>query len=52
VRTKRIAGRKDECADDHGARSLLITPEEAYNLLYHNDDFLRSIWESQGFRGE
>jgi len=30
--------------------TLAITPEEAYNLLYHNDDFLRSIWESQGFR--
>jgi hypothetical protein len=28
------------------------TPEESYNLMYHNEDFLKSIWENQAFRGE
>lgn len=32
--------------------SFRSQPEEIYKLMYHNEDFLRSIWDKQGFRGE
>lgn len=26
-------------------------PEKIYKLLYHNNDFLESIWKEEGFKG-
>lgn len=29
---------------------IRATPEESYRLLFHNDAFLKAIWEKQGFK--
>lgn len=31
--------------------SLPSEPEKIYKLLYHNDEFLQSIWKEEGFKG-
>jgi hypothetical protein len=34
-----------------GCYRLPSEPEKIYKLLYHNNDFLESIWKEEGFKG-